>query len=45
MVLCLKKGIVFREYACKHFQYDPLRREPRAKPALPEAKPADFALR
>ncbi len=34
-VLCSKKGIVSCDYTCRSFSYDPLKRVPRQKPAIP----------
>ena len=28
-ILCPKKGVVTYEYACRRFQYDPLKRKPK----------------
>ena len=36
-VLCVKKGIVPLENACRKFKYDPLKRRPS------KAKPLDFS--
>lgn len=30
---CTKRGVVEKSYSCRHFTYDPLKREPK-KPAL-----------
>lgn len=34
-MLCEKKGIVSASHKCRAFTYDPLKREPKIKPALP----------
>ncbi len=33
-MLCRKKGIVQREFSCRSFIYDPLKRVPRRAPVL-----------
>ncbi len=33
-MLCSRKGIVSREYCCRAFAYDPLKRKPEAPRAL-----------
>lgn len=43
-VLCERHGIVSREYACKRFSYDPLKRVPRALPTLPKLSEEDLLL-
>ena len=44
-VLCPKKGVMARDFCCKKFRYDPLKRVPEAKkPELPQFTPDDFAL-
>jgi len=35
-VICSKKGIVKTTYVCRRFRYDPLKRNPKEKPSLPE---------
>ncbi len=34
-MLCDKKGVVPKEYTCRRFLYDPLKRVPRRMPELP----------
>ena len=34
-MLCEKKGITPKEYFCRHFVYDPLKRVPRRLPEIP----------
>lgn len=45
-VICSRKGIVAKEYHCRRFRYDPLRREPPRPVKLETAKLAeeDFAI-
>jgi hypothetical protein len=35
-VLCSVKGIVFADYCCRKFSYDPLKREPKMPPPIPK---------
>ena len=35
-VVCPKKGVVRATYVCRRFRYDPLKRNPKEKPPLPE---------
>ncbi|MFV0351897.1 MAG: hypothetical protein ACK5JF_06250 [Oscillospiraceae bacterium] len=44
MILCPRFGPVAPSFHCKHFKYDPLRREPKRRPKLPEFSPDDFKL-
>ena len=34
-MLCAYKGVVDKEYSCRKFVYDPLKRVPRKLPELP----------
>jgi hypothetical protein len=43
-VLCEKKGVVAGDYHCRHFRYDPLKREPAVSPHLKEFQEQDFSL-
>lgn len=43
-VLCSQKGIVNREYCCRKFIYDPLKRAPRTLPPLPKLSEDDLLL-
>ncbi|MBR1810845.1 MAG: hypothetical protein IJ766_04225 [Clostridia bacterium] len=43
-VLCRNMGVVAKDYACKKFVYDPLKREPKKLKALEEFSVEDFAL-
>lgn len=43
-VLCSLHGIVNREYRCKKYAYDPLKRVPRALPPLPKLSEEDLLL-
>ncbi len=43
--LCERKGFTAPDGSCRKFEYDPLKRTPRAKqPPLPEFKDEDFSL-
>ena len=35
-VICIKKGVVKEDFVCRRFRYDPLKRDPKQKPPLPE---------
>lgn len=35
-VVCPKKGVVHADFVCRKFRYDPLKRNPKEKPALPD---------
>ena len=44
-VLCPKKGVMDKDFSCKKFKYDPLKRVPEKKaPRLPEFTADDFSL-
>lgn len=43
-VLCKKKGIVEKDFACKKFTYDVLKRQPRRPIVLEKFNPEDFSL-
>lgn len=43
-VLCLKKGIVAADYACKKFTYDPIKRVPPRPKPLEVFSDEDFSL-
>ena len=43
-VLCSLHGIVCREYRCKKYNYDPLKRGPRSLPPLPTLSEEDVLL-
>ncbi len=43
-VLCGLRGIVDKEYKCKKFLYDPLKRVPRPLPPLPKLTEEDLVL-
>ena len=34
-MICEKRGIVSKDYSCRKFIYDPLKRMPRKLPAIP----------
>ncbi len=44
MVLCKQKGIVYKDFHCKKFIYDPLLRIPRKKPKLKELPKENFLV-
>jgi hypothetical protein len=43
-ILCVKRGVVALDYACRRYEYDPLKRQPRRAPTLPTFSPEDFEL-
>lgn len=43
-VLCPKKGIVARDFFCRKYKYDIMKRIPRKVPKLPEFSKDDFEL-
>lgn len=43
-VLCLKKGLVDKDFACKKYKYDPLKRQPRRPRELEQFDAEDFSL-
>ncbi len=43
-ILCIKKGVVEKTYACKRFKYDPLKRQPRRPKAMEKFSEEDFSL-
>ena len=43
-MVCVHKGVVTRTSTCKKFKYDPLKREPMAKPKLKEYSEKTFSL-
>lgn len=43
-VLCSLHGIVNREYRCKKYTYDPLKRVPHTLPPLPKLTEEDLLL-
>ena len=43
-VLCARRGVMRRQSSCKKYEYDPLKRQPRRTPLLPEFDPEAFAL-
>ena len=40
-ILCPKKGVVTYEYACRRFQYDPLKRQPPRPAAVDFSRLSD----
>lgn len=42
-ILCMKKGVMPPEFACRLFQYEPLKRKPR-KPIQQSFDKNDFSL-
>ncbi|MEE1186832.1 MAG: hypothetical protein UHN02_05585 [Acutalibacteraceae bacterium] len=42
-MLCIKYGVVPCDHVCKHFEYDPLKREP-ALPNKQNFDKSDFAI-
>ena len=44
-VLCIKKGVVDKEYYCRKFSYDPLKRQPERPRKIPkDFNPDDFEI-
>lgn len=43
-VLCLKLGIVDKNFSCKKFKYDPLKRQPKRPRELEHFEAQDFSL-
>ena len=43
-VLCKKKGVVEKDFACRKFQYDVLKRQPKRPIELEKYNPEDFSL-
>lgn len=44
-ILCPKKGVMDKDFSCKKFKYDPLKRIPtEINPKLPEFNPEDFTI-
>lgn len=42
--LCPFKGVVDACFRCRRFRYDPLKREPKPAPTLPDFDAKDFSL-
>ena len=43
-VLCVKKGIVAKDYKCRKYKYDIMKRVPRRVPELQQFNEDDFKL-
>lgn len=43
-VLCKKMGVVEKDFACRKFRYDPLKRQPRRPKTLEHFEESDFAI-
>lgn len=43
-VLCSVRGIVFADYCCRKFSYDPLKREPKMLPPIPKPDPTQIDI-
>lgn len=43
-LLCDKRGVVAKDYKCRQFIYDPLKRVPRRPKPLEKFKDSDFEL-
>ena len=41
---CQKRGVVSAHYSCNAYVYDPLKREPKRRPQMPQFSPEDFQL-
>lgn len=44
MIMCPKKGMVEKNYHCRKFHYDPLKRVPHNAAVLPEFTQEEFEL-
>lgn len=44
MILCDKKGIVSPYYSCNKYSYNPVKRNPKRRPDLPDFSKEDFTL-
>ena len=43
-ILCGKYGIVKKEFCCKKYTYDPLKRVPKPLPPMPKLSEEDFII-
>lgn len=43
-ILCSEKGIVNKEFCCKRFAYDPLKRLPKPTPPMPKLNVEDLLI-
>ncbi len=43
-ILCSLRGIVNKEFCCKKFAYDPLKRVPRPMPPMPKLTEEDLLI-
>lgn len=43
-ILCIKMGIMSLSSSCKKYKYDPLKRQPKKMPQLPQFEKKDFEL-
>lgn len=43
-VLCMKMGVVDKEFSCKKYKYDPLKRQPRRPRKIEHFDVEDFSL-
>ena len=43
-VLCPKKGVVAKDYSCRRFKYDIMKRVPKKAPKLQSFSEEDFSL-
>lgn len=43
-VLCMKKGVVEKDFACRKFKYDVLKRQPKRQRELEKFDAEDFKL-
>ncbi len=43
-ILCKKRGVTDKTDSCRHFKYDPLKREPKKEIISTNYSPEDFIL-
>ncbi len=44
VILCEKKGITAKNFSCRKFKYDPLRRIPKKQEEIPQYNKEDFEI-
>ena len=44
VIICYKKGMVSADYSCRHYKYDPIKRQPKRPPPLQEFTADDFKI-
>lgn len=43
-ILCLKKGVMLKTSSCRHYKYDALKREPKARVKIAKHTAEEFSL-